>query len=242
MLIRFAYTESAHPDGRVILQILRAGKSVQVLSSSQRAGDYSVKTSHGQTIGFEYVNAAGFYTDLVTRRLDFKMANLVLDYDVRILIVSGRLEETHDGYTIVDGWSVHKFAWGNVERKLARYGHAGISIHMVRSPHHAANLILRLARSLEKHPLEPLGQQLALPPPVAPLGVQDAQARLLTEFPMIGGKRARDVLQFCGTLRGALGWITRDKDAMTGIPGIGSSARKAIQKFLDASRDEAPLV
>jgi ERCC4-type nuclease len=235
VLIRYAFTEPSHPDGRAILSLLKSAKDVKLLPSSQRAGDYSVRTQHGQKVGFEYVNASGFYQDLVSERMDFKMAKLVEDYDVRLLIVSGKLGETHNGLTIVDGWRVHQFAWGSVERKLTRYGHTGVAVHMVDNPARAANLILRLSRSLEQRPLEGLKVKLGMPAPVQPLGHQDAQVRLLTMFPMLGGERARDVIAHYGTLREALIWMTSETEpnALAGVPGIGKGVSKAVKEFLD---------
>ena len=234
MLIRYSATEPSHPDGRRILDTLTIAKGVTMLVSNQRASDYSCKTTHGQRVGVEYVTPNGLYQDLLSERLDYKIGMLVQDYDIPILLVGGRLTESREGGLFIEG-RVYKYLWASYLRKKARLQWNGVIWEELPSVAKAANYILKVFRSFEATPLEPL-QEKPSRTRILPMGSLDGQVLLLSQFPGLGDTRARALLEWGGNLQTALRMLIEGK---VDVPGIGKVTLKEITAFMEKTKDEA---
>jgi ERCC4-type nuclease len=202
-----------------------------------KLGDQTVR------IGLELSSVSDVIGKLNNNRFDYQMTGLLGEYDIRILMISGSYLPDRDGYVVVHG-APRTMKYKRFANSLFSAQMHGIVVDNV--PSGTLNVAERIAQhytywqkdthtsfrglSATARAVSETGEDID--GVFIPTGAAvDKQVQALMMWPTIGEDKARNALQFAGSVR-ALSML--GKEALRQIPGWGPATAATVDDFLSA--------
>lgn len=234
-----------HPEALRELKIYAAGSEFKPLIKTEmiQFGDYVFSgrelpnLQRRPTIAIECATVADLCGKINSGRLAFQLSNMLLNYDINILMIQGALTADPKGYVVIRGATAARTQFARVWDVLFAAQAHGVIVEFLQDQKHTADRVVRnfnyYNRPYDSHTyFRP--QQLANNEAIIPLGeALDRRVQFLMGLPSVGEDRARKLLAEFGTVFNVLGAaVSADGRSLMKVRGIGSKLAYDINKFL----------
>ena len=234
-----------HPVALRELKIYAAGSEFKpkIETKMIQFGDY---VFHGRqldrlgrrpSIAIECATIADLCGKINSGRLAYQLSNMLLTYDINILMIQGTLSSDPKGYVVIRGAAQARTQFARVWDVLFAAQSHGVIVEFIQDQKHTADRVVRnfnyWNRPYDSHTyFRP--QQLANNEAIIPLGeALDQRVQFLMGLPSVGEDRARKLLVEFGSVFNVLvAAASTDGNQLKRVKGIGSKLAYDINAFL----------
>lgn len=233
LLSRYHQQNPSEPEPKIELRRSEFGDYVFV------AADILPDLLISPSIAIECATIADLCGKVNSGRLGFQLSNMIEQYDVRTLLIQGRLQRDDNGYVIIRGAPGARTSYDRVWDMLYAAECHGVMIEFVDSADQTAQRILQnylyWQRPYDSHTtFRPQG--LVSQAVTIPLGeALDSRIQFLMGLPGVGEDRARALLAEFGNLTTILAVCAAGGDGVTKVKGFGKILATKLADFVNDS-------